>query len=349
MPECRQLYLVGGFVSSVAAYVSTKAVYETEVSTAKNGIVEHAHVPCFLMLLDMFAMGSLSFAEVDELLSLREISSGLPALRGIMVVVWPAVLLQLVDEICFRFALSKIAASLFATVRNLRIPLSATLRSCCLGGSYTPRQWLALLGIVLCTSLATYTHQGEKWTSALALGMCFTIGSICASTFKAVLEEIFLQKEKLEPVQMASAQGILLCGLALLLLFVADATGLEPFALTMRIVQSSSVLRWNILFFFIACVFDAYMKVMITAKYDSCTKMLVSALAVCGTLVVELILGHFTEGRRGIVLHLPFSVICMTGIGLTAAITAHYSALPGPAQIGEERGLLGSKTDFCPS
>ena len=75
-----------------------------------------------------------------------------------------------------------------------------------------------------------------------------------------------------------------------------------------------------------------WMKVMIVAKYYSCTKMLVNALAVCGTLVGELVVGHCTYGRRGIVLHLPFSLICVTGIFLTAASTAYYSSLSGAAE-----------------
>ena len=75
------------------------------------------------------------------------------------------------------------------------------------------------------------------------------------------------------------------------------------------------------------------MMVMIIAKYDSCTKIIVSALAACGTLAGELVLGHFTHGRRGIVLHLPFSVICAAGIFFTAASTAYYSTLSGAAEI----------------
>ena len=121
-----------------------------------------------------------------------------------------------------------------------------------------------------------------------------------------------MHKRNLDPIQMAGTQGILLAGFAVTLLLVADATGMEPFTQTVWMVRSSSVLRWNLLFFFIACVFDMWLMVMIVAKYDSCTKMLVTALAVCGTLVGELVVGHCTYGRRGIVLHLPFSLICVT-------------------------------------
>ena len=166
--------------------------------------------------------------------------------------------------------------------------------------------------------------------STMVLGLCFTIGTICTSTSKAVLEEMFVKKRNMEPVQMMSAMGILLIGFAVTILFLADATTLEPFALTVRMVRSSSVLRWNILFYFMTSVPNTYMMVMITAKYDSCTKMLVNALAMCGTLGGELALGHLTYGRRGIVLHLPFSVICVTGVFLTAASTVYYATLPGP-------------------
>ena len=66
-------------------------------------------------------------------------------------------------------------------------------------------------------------------------------------------------------------------------------------------------------------------------------------LAVCGTLAVELILGHFTHGRRGIVLHFPFSVVCVAGIFLTTASTAYYSTLSGAAE-----GGLNEKTHLLP-
>ena len=300
---------------------------------------KYARLPCLLLFIEAIAMVSLTFSEVDALFSFQEISCGLPSLRALVAVVWPSVVCALIDQICVRFALVKIAASLFATVRNLRIPLSATARSCCLGENYTLRQWLALVSIVLCASLAAYTFnagaagpQGGNWTSTTVLGLCFTIGSVCASTCKNVLEEVYMQKRNVDPIQMVGAQGILLAGFAVTLLFVADATGIEPFTQTVWMVRSSSVLRWNLLFFFIASVFGIRICVMIVAKYDSCTKMLVSALAMCGTLGAELALGHLTYGRRGIVLHLPFSLLCVTGIFLTAASTAHYTSLPGAAE-----------------
>ena len=345
-------------MSRIAILISTKAVFETEVFSAENngiGPVQYAHLPCLLMLVKVLAEASLSFSRLDALFSFREICSGLPALRALMAVVWPAVLSQLVGDICFRFALVDIAASIFATVRNLRIPLSAILRSSCLnlGDGYTLRQWLALLCIVLCASLATLAFQLQeetRLTRSMAVGLCFTIGSVFASTSRAVLEETFMKKRKLEPLQMKSAMGILLAGFAAALMFVADATALEPFALTVRMVRSSSVLRWTILFYFVACVSSAYMMVMITAKYDSCTKMLVDALAVCGTLGGEVALGHFTSGRRGIVLHLPFSVMCVTGVFLTAAFSVYYSTLPKPTEVqpNEKTRLVSGSTKTSP-
>ena len=175
--ECRQLYLLGGFVSCIAAYMSTKAVFETEVFIVHNGPAAVAHapvnkswsqdsleakyarLPCLLLFIEAIAMVSLTFSEVDALFSFQEISCGLPSLRALVAVVWPSVVCALIDQICVRFALVKIAASLFATVCNLRIPLCATVRSCCLGENYTLRQWLALVSIVLCASLAAYTFE----------------------------------------------------------------------------------------------------------------------------------------------------------------------------------------------
>ena len=80
----------------------------------------------------------------------------------------------------------------------------------------------------------------------MVLGLCLTIGSVCASTCKNVLEEVYVQKRNVDPIQMAGTQGILLAGFAVTLLLVADATGMEPFTQTVWMVRSSSVLRWNI-------------------------------------------------------------------------------------------------------
>ena len=79
-------------------------------------------------------MVSLTFLEVDALFSFQEISSRLPSLWALVAVLWPLVVIELINEmICIRFALVRIAASLFAMIRNLRIPMCAALRSCCLG------------------------------------------------------------------------------------------------------------------------------------------------------------------------------------------------------------------------
>ena len=334
------VYLLGGFVSRIALLASTKAVFETEVFSAENdgiGHVQYAHLPCLLVFIETLAMASLSFSRLDALFSLREISSGLPALRALMAVVWPAAVLNAVNTTCFRFAMVNIAASLFATVRNLRIPLVAMLRSSCLGRGYTLRQWLALLCISVCASLATLASQLQNgkllMTSSMAVGLCFTIGSVCASTSRSVFDEVLMKKRKLEPLHVKGATGILLVGFAVALMFVADATALEPFARTARMVRSSSALRWNILFYFIACVLSENMMVMIIVKYDSSTMTLVDSLAVCGTMGGEVALGHCTSGRRGITLHFPFPfVTCVTGVILTTAFSVYYSTLPGPAQ-----------------
>ena len=99
--ECRQLYLLGGFVSCIAYYMSTKAVFETEVFIVHNGPAavthapaavnkswsqdsqqQYARLPCLLLFIEVIAMVSLTFSEVDALFSFQEISCGLPSLRA---------------------------------------------------------------------------------------------------------------------------------------------------------------------------------------------------------------------------------------------------------------------------
>ena len=152
----------------------------------------------------------------------------------------------------------------------------------------------------------------------MVLGLCFTIGCVCASTCKTVLERTVLEDAKEEPGSDPNDRhkGILARW------FRGDshvrgrrnwhgtfhANGLDG----AKQLYASMEHMYSFLFY--KCVFDIWMKVMIVAKYYSCTKMLVNALAVCGTLAGELVVdvGHCTYGRRGIVLHLPFSLICVT-------------------------------------
>jgi hypothetical protein len=212
----------------------------------------------------------------------------------------PLVLLQVAYQLGEGFSVLYLPASLFALIRNLRIPCVATLSRLCFGKEkgHTWQQWTLLLGITSGASLAAFIgHDRMTSRTTYISGVSIALIVVLLSSMKSVMEQGLLHAQVLSPLVVAGLQGLLSCAVVAVVLAAVHVLGVEDLWDTVSMLRSSTILTINVIVFGLTCMVDAWLGAMVTLRYDSTVKVTVSSTTVFGIWAVQLGIHSFEPSR----------------------------------------------------
>jgi len=344
----KSLFIVGGFFTNVIFFVSMKNAYETH-AVDSHGVLRAARLPFLMFFLNFLMNCPLLLMAFFETPKDKSSSPNLSwdALGAAFTIVAPIVVFESMNEMVIKAGVVIIAASLFLTVRTLRIPFTALARMLYRGQIYTSAQLVAFLAIALCTALTTVAGsqylvspdgpqklslQDTRWTIALP-GIAMAILSSFLSSFRSVIEEDRLRKTSITPLMCTGTQGVILTSVSAFFLGIVHALGYEDFRDTMAMIESSAILRGWLLLYALVSLADCYFMIHITAYYDSTVRMITATVGVFGCWAAQSAMYHFSGGSRGEFTAYPGVLYMMLGLGCTACAVIAYARLPASQQM----------------
>lgn len=320
------LYLVGGFFSTIAYWVSFKSVFQT-MGVDSHGVSREAAFPFFMGFVEYLSKGLLLWIGLADMSRTgsswwEHAAQALKTCYGGSMLIVPLVSLQAAYQLGEGFSVLYLSASLFAIIRNLRIPCVAMLSSLWFGKEkgHTCTEWALLLSITFGASFAVLAGNHEMTTrTTYVFGVVIALVVVLLSSMKAVLEQGILHAQDLCPLLLAGLQGVLCCAAMAVIMAFVHCFGVEDFRDTVAMIRSSTVLCANVCVFGLICMLDSWLGVMITFRYDSTVKVIVSSSTVFGIWTVQLGI-HFFAPVRGEPWLYPKSLVYLMSMVITVTL-----------------------------
>jgi len=302
-----------------------------------HGVFRAASFPYFAGFVEYFSKGMLLWigmveGSVSDRNWCKNVRQALTRCYNSSALIVPLVSLQVACQLGEGFSVLYLAASLFALIRNLRMPCVAILSRVWFGESksHSWQQWTLLLGITGGASLAVLCGDSNMTShTTYGIGIVTALLVVPLSSMKAVLEQSILHAHTLSPLLVSGVQGTLCCMIMVAVLAVVQSLGLENFWDTVSMRRSSPGLTINVCLFGLTCMVDCWFGTMVTYYYDSTVEVTAMSTTVFGIWAVQLGI-HTYDKSKGEPWLYSMSLWYLFSMFVTVAIVITFVSLRQP-------------------